>query len=106
MRHGDVEHEDVGEEPLDQFEGLRAVSCLPDHLDIAGSLQEGAEPLADQVVIVGDDDADHDGPFQGTRATRRVPRPGWDVMSSRPFNKSSRSRIPMSPIPDRIATPN
>jgi len=59
VRHGDVEHEDVGEEPLDQREGLRAVGCLPHHLDVAGLLQEGADPLADQVVIVGDDDADH-----------------------------------------------
>ena len=47
VRHGDVEHEDVGEEPLDQREGLLAVGRFAYHFHIARLLQKGAEPLAD-----------------------------------------------------------
>ena len=66
-------HEDVGQQPLDQRQGLLAVGRLADHLDVPRPLQEGADALADQVMIVGDDDADHGALQVGIRATRRVP---------------------------------
>ena len=82
VRHGDVEHEDVGQQALDQLEGLLAVGRLRHDLDVARLLEEGTEALPDQVVIVGHHDADHGVPFQGTRATTWVPWPSCDVISS------------------------
>ena len=71
--HGDVDDENIGPQTLHQGQGLRTVGRLAEDRDVPRPLQEGADALADQVMIVGDDDADHAPSKVGIRATRRVP---------------------------------
>ena len=73
MGHGDVDDENIGPQTLHQGQGLRTVGRLAEDRDVPRPLQEGADALADQVMIVGDDDADHGPSKVGMWATRRVP---------------------------------
>ena len=47
-----VEHRDVGAQRGDPVGGLLRRPGLPDDLDVAGALEQGAQPLADDLVVV------------------------------------------------------
>ena len=56
-RHTDVHQEHIGTLLLRQRDGLTAVHGLADHLEAAEALQEAAHTGPEQIVIVGDEDA-------------------------------------------------
>ena len=56
--HLDVQQGHVGPQLLDQLQGLVAIRRFAHHLDIVGALQELADALAHQGVVVGQDHAD------------------------------------------------
>ena len=58
LRHGHVEDDDVGVELLVELDGLGAPARLADHLDVELVFEDAAESLADQRMIVGEQDAD------------------------------------------------
>ena len=60
-RHLDVEHGDVGEVLPDQAQPLFAVAGLGDDLDLAAGLEELADPLADDGMVVCQQNADRPG---------------------------------------------
>ena len=57
-RHRDVHHGDVGLEGLRPCDGLAAVRGLADHLHVVGHVDQGLHALADDGVVVGDENAD------------------------------------------------
>ena len=58
-RHADVGHDDVGRFGLDRRAAARRRSPHGrDDLDPVGVLEHVLEPLADEVAVVGEDDAD------------------------------------------------
>ena len=58
-RHREVEQHDVGREPLRLGDRGLAVGRLPDDLDVVLQVEERAQALAHDRVVVGDQDADH-----------------------------------------------
>ena len=70
--HGDVHDDDVGAQLLGQADGFAAVLGLGDHLQALFLLQQGAQAVAHDLVVVGDDDLHaHGFSFRGP-----APRPG------------------------------
>ena len=61
-RHRDVHHDDVGLELAGQAHGLAAVAGLGDHRH-AGVLERPADRLAQELVIVGEEDPHQVQPF-------------------------------------------
>ena len=57
-RHADIEHRHVRTVFFDQAQRLCAIVRLSDHRDVTGLLQELADALAHDGVVVGQDDAD------------------------------------------------
>jgi hypothetical protein len=58
VRHPDIHEHHVGPEPARFGQGLGSVGGLADHGDAAGG-EDHAEPGADQVLIVGDENPGH-----------------------------------------------
>ena len=56
--HDEVEHDHVRVEKRGHLDRLAPVRCLADDLDAFLELEEGAQPFADDRVVVGDQDAD------------------------------------------------
>ena len=59
IRHGDIEHSDVGPGRFGQIHRSTAVAGLADHLEIFLLLEHQAESAADDGVIVGQDNPNH-----------------------------------------------
>ena len=60
-RHAHVHQDDVGAVELDEADGVGAVGRLAHDLDAVLGLEDHAEPLAQQGLVVGQDDADGHG---------------------------------------------
>ena len=71
-RHHHVEEDHVGLECTGPEDGVLRVACLTDDLHIFLSVEEQAEPRANDGVVVDEDDSDH----SGTSTTSVVPAPG------------------------------
>nr|BFE85522.1 hypothetical protein GCM10020093_081230 [Planobispora longispora] len=74
-RHLQIEQEHVRGERLHQVHRLGPVTRLSHHVEVVLQVQEGAQPLSDDRMVVGDQHPDH----TGTSIRTSVPRPGSDV---------------------------
>src|SRR5688572_23010780 len=100
--HLQVHQDDVRSKALDALNGLFAVSGLADDLDARFALEEGAQPLPDDGVIVHEEDANRPVGIVGHRraSTRTlVPWPGALSIWRVPPSRSTRSRMPSRPKP-------
>src|SRR5260221_1494193 len=98
-RHPEVQKDHLGLEIAGQAARLLTGRGLADDL-IAVPLEQRAEALTEEGVIVGDDDPAAYDRLQGDKiATSFVPRPGADRTTRRPPTVPSRSRIPSRPRP-------
>jgi hypothetical protein len=105
LGHPEVHEDDVGPEPLGRNHRLAAVGRLADDLELRIAVEDAAEAVADDRVIVDDEQADrwhgrHQGawtPIAGTRADTAVPPPGSDSIASVPATRLIRCRIAVSP---------
>src|SRR5258708_8288646 len=80
--------------------GLDAVRGLADHRDARVQLQQRPDSLANEELVIGDQDADQAAPLRrASRAVTPNPRPACEEMRSSPPARSPRSRIPRSPKP-------
>ena len=73
-------------------ERLLAVGGGADELDPVEQAEQGAEALADDALVVGEQDADHAGSHSSTRKPSVV-----GSARSRPPSSSARSRMPVRP---------
>ena len=118
QRHRDVEDRDVGLVLLGQAHRLAAVARLGDDLPVGPLLEHLAQPLADDGVIVGEEDAKrrHRQPACRVRFVGTPIRHGRAAaayrdaacrlrarfsMANVPPSACARSRMPMSPRPRR-----
>src|SRR6266540_4470540 len=106
MRHADIEHNDVRFQLRRFVDRLRAVGRLPDDLDVSARFQDSDETLANDRMVVGDEDPDpghHSPSFAGSgsgiSASTMVPSPGADRSEKRPSTNSTRSRMARTPKP-------
>src|SRR5690606_16072902 len=104
--HAQVQQHHVGAGRGDDVEGGASVVGLADHFDV-GDLQQGADALAYEGLVVDDHDAGH---VAGTRAVTRKPsRPSMLTSPSRASNRSTRPRSPLpstgavAPRPSSVA---
>jgi hypothetical protein len=75
-----------------------AVAGLGDHLDVLLGVDDRAQPFAHQVLVVGEQDPDHDaGPLSGRRASTVNPPSPTGPAASSPPRRATRSRIPARP---------
>src|SRR6478735_6673183 len=100
--HPQVHEHDVGMQRVDQVERLRAVLGGTDDRDLLADLEKGRQRLAEQRLVVNDQDAYRSVAPQGhagssTRTARPVP--GVDSTVREPPSRSARSRMPMRPNP-------
>ena len=56
--HLDVHHHDVGQRLADDVQRVAAVGGGADDLDAVERAEQGDQPVADDLVVVGDDDPD------------------------------------------------
>ncbi len=103
--HADVHQHDVGIERSGERDGLRAVGCLADHLDVALRLEDQPQAAADDRLVVDEEDADHDG--SGRLARSAHPPCGCGPASKWPPKTATRSPMPERPrrLPWPFAAP-
>src|SRR5262249_27333417 len=100
-RHPDVHQHDVRQYALREVDRLGSVAGFTDDVDVRVSVEDHAEAVADERLVVAEQDADrHSGTdATGSRATTRKPpesiRSAWTV----PPKAAARSRIPIRPRP-------
>src|SRR5207237_8635922 len=106
-RHADVHQRDVGIGPLHLGDGLEPVGRLGDDLQVVLGLQDHAEAGAHELLIVRDEDAEHQlrAPSNGSSARTSNPPPARGPAESSPLKSVARSSIPRMPWPDAVATP-
>jgi hypothetical protein len=99
-----VEQHHVGPQALGERQGLLARPDRADDAEVRLVLQDSHQALADDGMVVDDQDTDHAGPRSsgrsggsGTVATTVVPRPGRLAMRNVPPSSRARSRIPWMP---------
>src|SRR5579862_292963 len=97
--HADVHQDDVRVQSARLGQCLASVPGLARHAEIWFGFQQHPQALADQVLVVGDQDADHVGSPIGRRAVTVNPPPGRGSARSSPPNTATRSRMPASPWP-------
>src|SRR5262249_45020263 len=97
--HADVHQDDVGGQGACLCQCLAAVARLAGDAQIWLGFQQHPQALPDQVLVVGDQDADHDGSPTGSRAQTVNPPPGRGPARRSPPNTATRSRMPASPWP-------
>ncbi len=69
----DIQHRHIGAQRHNRGQRGRCGIRLADHPDVRPSLQQGAHPLADDLVIVQDEHADRlSGRITGRLVTRRA----------------------------------
>jgi len=78
-RHADVDHDEVGEEPPDQFQQLGGVTGPAQDLEV-GALQQTREALTEQHVIVRYDHTGSAHPSLLPSAVARVVAPALDPL--------------------------
>lgn len=103
--HADVHHDDVGMVRAGEFGGFPAVGCFADHLHIGGRADQDAEGLAQQGLVIGQQDSD--GHWRrsssrwcrcnGSSAVTSNPPKARGPACSRPPTDCARSRIPIRP---------
>ena len=91
-RHPQVHQHDVGVVLGGERDRLLAVGGGADELDPVEQPEQRAEALADDALVVGEQDADHAGSHSSTRKPSSV-GPAF----RRPPSSSARSRMPVSP---------
>ena len=85
--HLEVEHGDVGAQGVSLGDGLRAGGGLADDLDVVLEIEHLGERHPDQVLVVGQQDADH-----AVTSLRRRARTGRGRRSGRPRCRRSTER--------------
>jgi len=86
-RHRDVHERDVRAVLGGQRERVLPVGGLGDHLDVVFRLEQRPDPAADQRLVVGQQNPDHDGARAGSSARTWKP-------PCRPPSADTRSRMP------------
>src|SRR5690606_7197158 len=101
LRHAQVHEHDVDAERDGALDALTAVAGLAGHVDVGLALEGGAQPVADDGVVVDDEKADHQGfPCRaGTVALTAVPSPGALSISREPPTPRRRCLMLLSPNP-------
>src|SRR5262245_54216601 len=113
LRHVQGEDGDRGAVPLDGRERGFAVAALGDDLDLLVLVEDLAQPLAEDRVIVGEEDADLPSHVpasprdrsgrvvrpRGRSTVTTVPCPGAERMTLFPPRILARSAIPLKPSP-------
>src|SRR5262249_8925836 len=106
--HLDVDERDVRAVLGGKRHRLVAVGGLGDHLDVVFRFEQGPDAAADQRLVVGEEDPDHDGARTGSSARPWKPPSARGPACSRPPSADTRSRIPIRPRPgpvDVVLTP-
>ncbi len=104
QRHGDVQHRYIGRMLLGQGHGFAAVRSFRYHLKSGLAFEQKAEAAADDLMIVGQQNADraHAAPHplrRGSMIEMVVPRPGWASTEKVPPRLAARSSMPSKPMP-------
>src|SRR5690606_31960383 len=117
----DVEEEEVGAVPADGRDGLGPVRARGGDAEVVARVEEVADVLADERLVLGEDDGQRGGHAaetggagaSGVRKGRRTVavRPAAGGLSSvsvaaSPWSASSRRRTLRSPIPSHGAAPS
>src|SRR6266568_2681972 len=111
--HGDVHDDDIGAVAAGELEGFAPVRRLRDHLDPADLPQHRADALANEGVVLREQDAQGSGghgSVRGNRAHTVVPVPESESIRKSPPSRRTRSSMPSSPmepsavVPRRTAT--
>ena len=92
-RHHEVEQDHVGVGARGGVDRGLAVAGLGDDLDVVLEVEERAQALAHDGVVVGEQDADH----AGTSSRTVVPAPSVESTVSVPPSSVARSSIDVSP---------
>jgi hypothetical protein len=97
--HLDVHQGNVGGGRANEVHRLDSVGGGAHDVDVRLGFEDGGDPVADELVVVGDDNPDHGRAMPGSvaRTTNPVDRPGPAV--SEPPHAATRSRIPVNPLP-------
>ena len=102
--HGDVHQDNVRLQQGRKADRLAAIGGLAHNLDATLRLEKGAETLADDGVVLGEQNLDfrkrfheEEGRARGRSAWTVVPLPGADWICRDPPIISMRSRMPISP---------
>src|SRR5882724_2040109 len=102
LRHRDVEHNYFRLQRPRHLDRGPPIRRFANDLNIGLFLEQRARPLADNAMVIGDQNPNHhDFPFfvLGKFARTVVPPPGAESTANSPPSSSTRSRIPSSPIP-------
>src|SRR5690606_24110807 len=104
VRHLDIHQDDIGLTLPRQGEGLIAIGCAGNNLQIGARVEQRFQSLAKQGVIVNQHDTQrfhylHLVPAREIPTMTRVPLPGSESISSVPPRLSARSRMICSPMP-------
>ena len=67
LGHAQVHEHDVGPGVACEVDGLGAVGGGPDDLEVVDQADEHRQSVADDALVVGDDDTDHAGMSSSTR---------------------------------------
>src|SRR5690606_19884520 len=103
-RHLNIHEDDVGRGLACYPRGREPVVGLADDLEITRGVHDGAQAGADEVLVVRDDDADHDSSAvaplsSGSRTSRtKLPSPAVPAVKVPPLARA-RSRSPARPNP-------
>jgi hypothetical protein len=103
LRHPDVKQQHIDFRTRHALDRLRAILGFAGDDDLRIHLQQRADSLADEELIVGDEDADHEWLRAGRNAVSANPRPAPLSIVSSPPARSIRSRMPRNPKPSRMA---
>ena len=102
LRHADVHEQDVRVVGAGGCERVDPVAGLGRHLDVGLGLEHHPQPLAHEVLVVCDDDADH---WTGSDAFTVKPPPGRGSARSSPPSSATRSCMPARPWPLPFGSP-
>src|SRR3569623_604769 len=89
--HGDVHHDNRGLKTTRLTDPVAPVCGIADHADIGFRVQQAAQAVSYDGVIIGQKNRDDHG-YRGTSTIMRVPWPTTDSMRSRPPTAARRSR--------------
>jgi len=98
-RHLDVHQGDVRTVLDGQRDRLLPVGGLAHHLDVVFRLEQRPDAAADERLVIGQQDLDHDAVRAGSSARTRKPPPCWGPAWSWPPSADTRSRMPTRPSP-------
>ena len=95
--HPQIHQHDVRTAGERQRDGLAPVGRLAQHLELRVAGEDAAQAVADDGVVVDDQQADDHAGTAGTLAEIAVPSPGADSTASSPPTPVTRWRMPVSP---------